>query len=136
MQVVAIASAVATEAMRFRVLIRCCEEDPLQREEVDDELLIPWRNIPSACGFKVYRPQDDGVQRRATQADKLAQQRRYAKACAWASQCGLSEAELRAKLKQVPAGRNQRGRSGLPAALLLYDLYCTAWEHARRLCVV
>ena len=133
-QVVAIGSVVGTEAMRFHELVNRCQEDPTQRPDMAVEMLKPWPDIPLSCGFRILQPGVQGARRRATPADKLAQQQQYAKACAWAAECGLSEDELRSKLEDVPSNKAQRGFNGVRHALRHED-QCSSWEHARRLCV-
>jgi hypothetical protein len=133
-QVVAIGSVVGTEAMRFHELVNRCQEDPTQRPDMAVEMLKPWPDIPLSCGFRILQPGAQGARRRATPADKLAQQQQYAKACSWAAECGLSEDELRSMLEDVPCNNNIRGFTGVRAALRL-QVHCGSWEHARRLCV-
>ncbi len=131
--VASIATKVETEILGFREMAQLWEEDPVMRGDVEEQSLTAWKEIPVACGFRVVRPQEDGAQRRATPADKLAQQQKYAKCKAWASQCGLTDDEFHLNLHAVPTDKHQRGGAQLPAFLRSWD--CSAWEHARLLCV-
>ena len=115
--VVSIANMVETEIFGFREMARLWEEDPVTREDVEEQLLTSWKEIQIACTFRVPRPREDGVQRSATHADRLAQQQQYAKCRAWASQCGLTDDEFHCKLEAVPTDQHQRGRASLPASL-------------------
>ena len=134
-QVVVIASAVETEVTRFQELVRRCQEDPMQREDLEEESLTPWTDIPVFCAFRIVHPRQDGKQRWATPADKLEQRQKYAKCRDWALHCGLSEDEFEAKLKGAPAVYSQRGHAGLPACLRLAVSKCSSWQHAKRECM-
>ena len=131
--VVSIATKVETEILGFREMVRLWEEDPVMREDVEQQSLIAWKDIPVACGFRVVQPREDGARRWATPADKLAQQQKYAKCLAWASECGLTDAEFHSSLDAVPTDKHQRGGAALPGSLRSWD--CNYWEHARLLCV-
>ena len=133
--VASIATKVETEIIGFREMVQLWEEDPLMREDVEQHCLTPWKEIPTVCGFRVVQPREDGARRWATPADKLAQQQKYAKCLAWASECGLTDAEFRSNLDAVPKANNRRGRAALPVSLQLRDGTCSRWEHARLLCV-
>ena len=134
--VVSIATDVQTEILEFRKMAQLWEEDPVSREDVQEQSLTAWKEIPTACGFRAAKPRRNGAQRWATPADKLAQQQQYAKCLAWASECGLTEAEFHSNLEAVPTDQRQRGGSALPASLRIWkNGGCTYWEHARRLCV-
>ena len=134
-QVVVIASAVETEATRFHELVRLCQEDPMQREDVEEESLTPWKDIPLDRAFRVIQPSERGVQRWATPADKQAQRQRYAKCKNWALQCGLRESEFQSKVEGVPTDKSQRGQAGLPACLRLALSNCSPWQHSKLECV-
>ena len=130
---VRIANAVDAASASFHQLIQLCEEDPCERDDLEEESLPNWTDIPMFCGFRILRPLDNGVRRSATPADKLAQRQQYAKCRTWIQQCDLSESEFRAMLEDVPTDRNQRGRAELPQCLQLPK--CTAWQHAMRRCI-
>ena len=132
-QVVVIANAVETAVTRFQELVRRCQEDPVQREDLEENSLTPWKDVPEACGFRISRRRDGGANPRATAADKEAQRQRYAKCKVWALQCGLSESEFQSQLDGVPADKHQRGLAGLPACLR--RLESNYWEHAKRECI-
>ena len=131
--VVSIATKVEAEILGFQKMLRLWDEDPVTREDVEQQILTDWKEVPVACGFRVAHPQDNGVRRWATPADKLAQQQKYAKCLAWAFECGLTDAEFKANLAAVPTKSNQRGVTALPAYMRSPN--CSSWEHARRLCV-
>ena len=105
----------------------------MTRADVEEQSLTAWKEIPTACGFRVPQPQVNGVRRRATHADRLAQQQTYAKCRSWALQCGLTDEEFQSNLEAVPSDFNQRGVASLPA--FLQSRHCSSWEHARLLCV-
>ena len=84
--IIRIYEAVGKASADFRRLVQLCAEDPFQREDLEAKSLPPWKDLPAACGFRIARPQENGVRRRATQADKLEQRQRYAKCKAWALQ--------------------------------------------------
>ena len=100
--------------VRKKELLQLCQENPLEREDLEPDSLPLWEDVPLDCKFRVKFPSHRGVQRRATDADKLAQRQGYAKCKAWALQCGLSEEEFTWKI-HVPT--SCRGSS---------------WEHAKR----
>ena len=103
-----------------------------ERERIEQQSLTGWTDIPVACSFRVARPQENGARRRATPADKAAQQQKYAKCLAWASQCGLTDDQFQANLRAVPTDYNKRGVADLPVSLK--SRQCSTWEHARLLC--
>ena len=105
----------------------------MMRENVEQQSLTGWKDIPVACSFRVAQPQENGARRWATPADKAAQQQKYAKCLAWASQCGLTDDQFQANLRAVPTDFNRRGVADLPVSLKSW--HCSAWEHARLLCV-
>ena len=133
--VTSIAASAETEIKRFREMVQLLEEDPMMRENVvEQQSLTGWENIPVACSFRVARPRHNGAPRRATPADKVAQQQKYAKCLAWASQCGLTDDQFQANLRAVPTDKNKRGVANLPVSWKS-KCCCSAWEHARLLCV-
>ena len=137
--IIRIYEAVAKASADFHRLVQLCAEDPFQREDLEAKSLPPWKDLPAACGFRNARPQENGVRRRATQADKLEQRQRYAKCKAWALQAlesqglGLSQKQFSQALEGVPKDYNQRGIANLPSCLKLPN--CSAWEHAKRQCM-
>jgi hypothetical protein len=130
--VVSIAAKVEAEILGFNKMVQLWDEDPVTRENVDQKTLTDWKEIPVACGFRVLQPAEDGVQRWATAADKVAQQQKYAKCLAWALECRLTEPVFQKYLDAVPTNYHQRGVVDLPATLK--SKQCSSWEHARRLC--
>ena len=117
--------------VRKKELLQLCQENPLEREDLEPDSLPLWEDVPLDCKFRVKFPSHRGVQRRATDADKLAQRQGYAKCKAWALQCGLSEEEFTRKIKGVPPVC-QRGRVCLPPSLRHWHSHCSSWEHAKR----
>ena len=113
-QVVVIGNKADAESIRFRKMLQLWEEDPVMRADVDQQSLTAWKDIPVACGFRVRKPRENGVQRWATRADKLAQQQQYAKCLMWALECGLTCTEFQSNLDAVPEDFNQRGGIQIP----------------------
>ena len=106
-KVVPVLCAVLTESARFRQIVHLCVEDPTTRADIQVELLIPWNEIPTACGFRVNRPMKNGVRtRKVSCADMLAQQQEFTKCKAWAAQCGLSAQVFLSKIHRVPSRRS------------------------------
>lgn len=122
---------VEREIFSFRAMVQLWQEDPIMRGNVKQRFLIAWEDIPTLCGFRVFKPKP--CRRPATHTDKLRQQQKYTKCRTWASECGLTEDEFISNLKKVPKEHQQRGLFQLP--VLLRAQYCTVWEHARLLCV-
>ena len=99
----------------------------MYREDLQEDLLIPWNEVPMDCGFRVLG---------ATGADKEAQRQRYSKCKAWALQCGLSEDEFQLKLAGVATVPAPLGRAGLAACLRpAPNEQRSRWDHARQDCV-
>jgi hypothetical protein len=135
LQVVVIASAAETAITRFQHLVRLCQEDPMQREDLEEDSLMPWKDVPVACAFrKIQTRRGRAQRRRVTPADKQAQRQRYAKCKIWALQCGLSESEFQSILKGKTS-TIQRGHDGLPACLRHGPGHCNLWQHAKLVCV-
>ena len=131
--VVSIAAIAEAEITRFWEMVQLWEEEPKMRDDVGQESLTAWEDIPIAFGFRVAQPRENGALRRATTADKTAQQQKYAKCLAWAPQCGLTDDQFQANLRAVPTDKHQCGVADLPDSLRSRE--CSSREHARLLCV-
>ena len=128
----------------------------MQREDLEKDSLMPWEDVPLACGFRVPFPRLSGVKRRATAKDQKAQRQRYAKCKVWASQCGLLESEFQSILDRVSSSRDRRKGAGLSQGRGGYRARrrkgasryngcdsgtrvrsdrLNAWEHAKRECI-
>ena len=101
-----------------------------RRADIKENLLIPWKDIPTACGFRLLQVN----RRRATFKDKVDQQQRYTKCKEWAVQYGLEEPEFQELLVACPRDINKRGRTGIPKCLQRSNAR-TQWGHVQLQCI-
>ncbi len=107
-------------------------EDPSRIVLSSADEVVPWKDVPEECGFKIKQPGARGSQRHATADDQLTQQMEYTKHLNWARLCGINEEEFRRILGGVPQEQVKRGSADIASCLRQKN--ATSRRHAILVC--